>query len=335
MEYEHRDPIKFGTLTWSEIGFSWAHTFHKYDRDRWSFGLTAKVLMGHAASYVYLDHMQYFTPDDDNVYVRNINGEAAYSLPVDYASNELYNGSKIKGLGIGFDIGVSYTHTVKGHSGFKYKRLCQQRYEAYKYRIGVSLMDFGVIKFNDVARYYELDNVQGSWEQVDTLKPYYDNLEFISRDISERFYDDPDEALKANHFNMYLPATIGMQFDYHWVNNWFISSSLKLPLSFAKNQVRAPSGLMLAPRLETQVFELGVPLTLYDMKYPQVGAYMRFYNFTVGTDNLAGFLGVTNHYGFDFYFSFKINFIKNRCKRKMPRFCVDDFRFREPLAYKR
>jgi len=328
MEYEHRDPIKFGTLTWSEIGFSWAYMFKKYDRDRWSFGISAKFLMGHAGSYVYVDHLKYFTPDDDNVYVRNLNGEAGYSLPVDYASNELYSGAKVKGIGVGFDIGVSYIHTEKGHSNMKYRRLCQQRYENYKYKIGVSLMDFGYIRFNDQARKYDYDNVSGYWEQVDTLKTYYDNLEFISNDVNSRFYDSPEDALTANNFTMYLPATLGVQLDYHYVNSWYVSASLRLPINFAKSQVRAPAGMMIAPRIETSVFELGVPLTLYDMRHPMVGAYMRFYNFTVGTDNLAGFVNLTNHYGFNVYFSFKINFIKNRCKRKLPRFCVDDFRMK-------
>jgi hypothetical protein len=329
IEYEHRDPIKFGTLTWSEIGFSWAYLFKKYDRDRWSFGVTAKLLLGHAGSYVYVDNMTYFTPDDDNVYVRNMNGEAAYSLPIDYASNELNSGSKVMGTGFGFDLGISYTHTEKGHSNINYQRLCQQRFEDYKFRIGVSLMDFGYIRFNTDARKYEYDDVQGYWEQVDTLKPYYDNLDFISNDISTRFYGSPDAALADENFSMYLPATLGVQLDYHWINNWYVSSSLRLPLNYARSQVRAPGGFTLAPRIETQVFEIGMPFTLYDFRYPMVGAYMRFYNFTVGTDNLGGMINVSNHYGFDIYFSFKINFIKNRCKKKLPRFCVDDFRIRK------
>lgn len=327
-EYEHRDPMKFGTLTWTEIGFSWAYMFSKYNRDRWSIGVSAKFLMGHAGAYVYMDNLKYFTPDDDNVYVRNMNGEAAYSLPIDYATNEM-SGSKIKGYGMGFDVGVSYIHTEKGHSNMKYKRLCQQRFENYKYKVGFSLMDFGWIKFNDAARKFEYEDVSGDFLQVDTLKPYYDNLEFITQDVNSRFYENPDDALVAERFSMYLPASLGVQFDYHYVKNWYVSASMSLPVNFAKSQVRAPSNFMISPRLETQVFEVGMPFTLYDFRHPMLGAYFRFYNFTVGTDNLGGFLNLTNHYGFNVYFSFKINFIKNRCKKKLPRFCTgDDFSLR-------
>ncbi len=330
IEYEHRDPIRFGTMAWSEVGISWAYMFKKYNRDRWSLGISAKYLMGHAGSYVYLDHMTYFTPDDDNVYVRDLNGEAAYALPVEYSENT-FNGMGIYGRGMGFDIGVSYMHTEKGHSNIRYRQLCQQRYEDYKFKAGVSIMDIGWIRFSRQARKYGYHHVQGYWQQVDTLKPYYDNLEYISGDIGERFYGSTDGALEGNSFAMYLPATLGLQFDYHYVNNWYLSGSIRLPLNFAKSQVRAPAGLQVSPRLDMQELEIGLPVTLYDLRYPMLGAYLRFYNFTVGTDNLAGFLSMTNHYGFNVYFSVRISLIKGKCKRKLPRFCIDDFRFKNSI----
>lgn len=320
IEYEHRDPIKFASLTWSEIGLSWAYTFKKYDRDRWAFGVTAKILMGHAGSYVYMDHLQYFVPDDDNLYIRNVDGEAAYSLPIDYSSNEI-SGSKFKGMGLGIDLGISYTHTEKGHSNINYRRPCQQRYEEYKYKLGISLMDIGWIRFTDEARLYDYDNVGGVWEQIDTLSAYYDNLDYISSDISNRLYGDPDEALVGDKFSMFLPATLGLQFDYHYRKNWYVASLARLPLNFARSQVRIPGNLVIAPRYETRFFEIGMPLNLHDFRFPMVGAYMRLYNITIGTDNLGGFANVANHYGFDLYVSLKISLIKNQCRRKQPRFC--------------
>ena len=134
------------------------------------------------------------------------------------------------------------------------------------------------------------------------------------------------EVAYSDRFSMYLPATLGIQVDYHYLKNWYFSGAVRLPINYAKSQVRAPANIMVAPRLETMIFEIGMPVSLYDWKQPTIGAYMRFYNFTLGTDNLGGFLNMTNHYGFNVYFSFKINFIKNRCTKKLPRFCVDDSR---------
>ena len=328
VEYAHEDPIKTASLSWSEVGFSWSYMFGKYNRDHWSVGVSAKMLFGHAAYYVYLDEITYFVPDDDNLYVRNVKGETAYSLPVDYSTNKLYNGSPVKGMGMGFDIGFSYVHTERGHSDYRYKRLCQQKFDPYKYRIGVSLMDFGWIGFNDVARKYEFDNMHGEWHEIDTLQPYYSNLDYISDDVSTRLSGTADGALNADNFTMYLPFALGVQFDYHYVKNWYLSGSLRMPISYARSEVRAAASIMVAPRMETGSLEFGVPLTLHEFRQPIVGAYLRFHNITVGTDNVAGFLNLTHHYGFDFYVSLKINFLKDNCKKKVPRFCGGDYHYR-------
>ena len=89
---------------------------------------------------------------------------------------------------------------------------------------------------------------------------------------------------------------------------------------------------MIAPRMETPEFEFGIPFTLYDMKRPLLGAYMRIYNVTVGTDNLSGFLNLTDHYGYNLYFTVKINILRGKCKRKMQRFCTgDEYRYWTPF----
>ena len=324
VEYEHDDPARTASLTWSEMGVSWAYMFAKDNRHHWAFGVSAKLLFGHAAYYVYIDELDYYVPDDDNLYIRNVTGEVGYALPIDYSSNELYNGSAIKGMGMGFDVGLSYTHTRSGHSDIMYRRPCEMKFQAYKYRVGISLMDFGWIGFNDVARQYKFENNSGVWHEVDTLEPYYNNLNFISDDINSRLFNNPGDAMVSNAFDMYLPLSLGLQFDYHYRDNWYISGTMRLPIRHAKNQVQASSGLMVAPRMETQNLEFGVPFTLHEMIRPMLGAYMRFYNVTVGTDNVAGFLNLTNHYGYDIYISVKVNFVKDRCKKKRPRFCTGD-----------
>jgi hypothetical protein len=321
IEYEHQDPMRSGSINWSEVGFSWAYIYGKYDRAHWSFGVTAKMLFGHAAYYVYLDHLKYFVPDDENLYVRNVHGETAYSFPVDYDNNELYNGSVVKGVGMGFDLGLAYIHTTRGHSQKKFRMLCRQPYHEYKYRLGISLLDFGWINFKDVSRKYELDNLSGTWHRIDTLGPYYENLNFISNDINQHLCGSNDCALTDNKFNILLPMSIGAQFDYNYVKNWFISGWIRFPINYAKNQVSTSSGVMVVPRMESYAFEFGIPFTLHDFRSPMIGAYMRFYNITIGTDNAAGFLNLTDHYGYDLYLSLKINFLKGNCKRKMPRFC--------------
>lgn len=330
-EFEHLDPMRAGSISWTEIGFSWAYAVSKYDRDHWSIGVSAKMLLGHAAYYVYLEHLKYFVPDDENLYIRNVRGDVAYSFPVDYDNNELYNGSLVKGIGLGLDIGISYTHTIEGHSRSNHRKPCQGRFMDYKYRIGLSLMDFGSINFNDVARKYRLEDYDGVWHQIDTLGPYYTNLNYISNDISEHLCGGPDCAQVANRFRVVLPATLGAQFDYHIREYWYLSATARVPLNYTRNQVSSAYSLMVVPRMETHSFEFGVPVTMYNLLRPLMGAYVRLYNVTVGTDNIGGFLSLTDHFGYNVYFSVKLNILRGKCKRKMPRFCTgDEYRFRTP-----
>ncbi|MEN8224751.1 MAG: DUF5723 family protein [Bacteroidota bacterium] len=325
IEYEHRDPVKSASLSWSELGLSWAYMFAKYNRAHWSVGISAKMLIGHAAYYVYLDHLDYYVPNDDDLYVRDVTGETAYSFPIDYETNALDNGSLMKGMGMGLDFGLSYIHTERGHSNARYRSLCRQQYYGYKYRVGISLMDFGWIRYHNDARKYVFENNEGVWYQVDTLKPYYNNLNYISDDINTRLCGVPDCALESRDFMMYLPLSLGMQFDYHYMDNWYVSGSFRVPIAYARSQVRSSQGIMIVPRMESETFEFGLPFTLHEFQQPIIGAYMRFYNITIGTDNIAGFLNSTHHYGFDLYFSLKISFLKGRCKRNTSRFCMDDF----------
>ncbi|HSG68442.1 MAG TPA: DUF5723 family protein [Bacteroidales bacterium] len=329
-EYDHRDPIKTASLSWSEVGFSWAYMLKTNRLTYWSVGLSARALFGHAAYYAYIDNLKYFVPDDDNLFVNNVTGDAAYAFPIDYSTNDFLGNQLLNGMGMGFDMGVSYTHAERTQNSMKYKYLCQQRFMDYKYRIGISLMDLGWIRFNNRARHYSFEDNAGVWHQIDTLQPYYNNLDYISQDINERICGSAECALESDRFSMYLPFSLGIQADYHVKENWYVSGTMRLPINYARSQVRAPGGLMVAPRMETEDFEFGVPITLHDFKHPFAGAYLRFYNITIGTDNIAGFMNLTHHYGFDFYFSLKFSLVKDRCKKRGARFCLDDSRYQLP-----
>ena len=327
IEYDHADPIKTASMSWSELGLSYAYNFNTRARSYWAVGASARMLFGHAAYYVYLDRLRYYVPDDDNLYVNQATGDAAYAFPVDYATNDFLGNELMNGKGFAADLGVSYTYTERSHGQVKYKYLCQQRFFPYKFRIGVSLMDLGFITFNSRARHYRFEDNSGVWHQIDTLQAYYDNLDYISADINNRICGAPDCALEAEKFTMYLPFTLGLQADYHFLNAWFISVSMHLPVNYARSQVRPAGGLMVTPRYEKEVFEFGVPVTLHDFRHPLLGAYARFYNVTIGTDNLGGFVNLSHHYGFDIYVALKFSLVKDRCRKKGVRFCTDDSRY--------
>ena len=194
----------------------------------------------------------------------------------------------------------------------KVDRPCEMRYVPYDFRLGLSLLDVGILSFNTNAEVHSYDNIQYYWNRIDSLG--YDNLQYALNDISRRFYGNPEASLKAESFSMMLPAAFSAQLDYHLRDEWFLNgyAVLALPVS----PVKRPNLLYVSPRYETEKFEAGMPVSFYNFTQPRIGLYGRLYGFTVGTDKLGTFLGLNDFYGMDFYFSIRLGiplWIKGRC----------------------
>jgi hypothetical protein len=115
---------------------------------------------------------------------------------------------------------------------------------------------------------------------------------------------------------MYLPAAVCLQFDYHYYKNWFFNGTFVQGLNLSDEFVRRPTMLAFTPRFEKRRFEVSMPLSVSDMKYFRMGLAVRFWSFTIGTDNLLGSAGVGSNAGFDIYTSIKITFDKGRFRRR-------------------
>jgi len=53
-----------------------------------------------------------------------------------------------------------------------------------------------------------------------------------------------------------------------------------------------------------------MPLSFYDYTKPRLGLSARIFFLTVGTDRLLSLNGVHDYYGYDFYASIRLNFMK-------------------------
>ena len=307
-------------MAWGEIGLTYAYIFKKIYNNQFSAGITLKRLFGYSGGYMRVNNIDYVVPNDSTADIRNLDAEVGYSLPLNYYNNDFPDDGKFfKGGGFGLDIGITYQKKARGYSNRKYNKLCQQPYEDYVYRIGISIIDIGSIKFKENAQKHVYDNVSTYWEEIDTLK--YHNIHELSQTISNQFYGDPDESLKSNKISISLPAAFSFQVDYHYNKNWYINSTFIYPVKLGKISLRRPSQISITPRYEKMHYEFAVPISLYDFKQPRIGLSVRLYFLTIGTDKLGGFFGFNDFTGMDIYFSVKINFQKGFCfggKRFMP-----------------
>ncbi len=302
------------TLSWGEIGISYAYQWNRKLFSNWNFGVSLKMLYGVGGSYLHVDNVNYNISNDTTLELVDLNATLAYSIPMDYATNEFPVDPFINGKGWSFDVGIEYQRLLNRQAKYEPTTACSQKHYNYKFRVGLSLMDFGLVTFNSNAQLHNYSNISYVWEEIDTLE--YQNWEHLTNEISTRFYGDPNASLQETSFKMWLPSSLNGSFDYNFENNIYINSSFVLNLPINGNYMRKPSVFSITPRYETRNFEASIPLSLYRGKYPRVGLALRLYYFTVGSDYFTSLLGIQDFNGMDFYFSIKVNIEKGSCTRR-------------------
>ena len=319
INYVDNRPFRATGLVWGEIGLSYAYTFFARGFDVWSAGLTVKRLLGIGGMYANINQIDYVVIDDSTVNIKNLDAEMGLALPVNYNSNTVNMNPLIKGGGFGFDFGITYQRLSRYHQEPYFNTLCAQQYEDYIYRIGFGLIDVGRIKFKNNATKMLINNRSSYWENV-TSMPFNSISNFLDT-ISYKFYGDNTSAYAGNTFNIWLPSAVSVQFDYHLRKFWYINTNFIYGFPLARGSIVRPAELSLTPRYETSLFEVSLPVSIYDWRLPRVGLALRVYGITIGTDKLGGFFNFSNFTGLDFYFSIKLFFSKGNCRIKGPIHC--------------
>ena len=320
IEFDDYD-FDFNTSAWMEIGLSYAYDIYKEYDNQLTLGISVKKLWGYAGGYMATNNVNYIVIDDSTINIKNLNSQVGFALPIDYDNNDFIStGSTFRGSGVGLDIGAVFVK--KKHvsiNKWRGKRLCSQTYDDYIYRIGVSILDIGRVKYTTNAQLHSFDDVSQYWSSVDTIN--FNNINSLMGQFSEIFYGDADASLKSNSIKIGLPTAISVQADFSFQNNIYLGGMWIHPLRVNMNTLRRPAQLAIVPRYETKYFEFSLPLSLYEYRYPRVGIAARFYFFTIGTERLGTYIGLADMNGLDIYASIKLGINKGSCKSRFGGAC--------------
>ncbi|MCF8304513.1 MAG: DUF5723 family protein [Bacteroidales bacterium] len=313
IRFRNYEEFNISSLAWGEIGLSYAYRFLKNGRDRMSFGFSVKRLQAYSGFYLNSYNLDYEIPNNDSLVIYNFDGEVGYSIPIDYESNE-YNGRDnfFKGSGYAFNLGVTFQRNLNHAERRNYYHNCEKPYAPYEFRFGISLMDFGRIRFTENARKLEFDNLNTLWDDIQQVQ--YTDLDSLIDRVGEEFSMELDSLLVAEQLDIALPSTLGLQFDYRVDENFSVNTFLMQDLKIGKARVNAPSQLAVIPGYHNDFLELKLPLSLYDYEKARVGLAATFFNtLTVGTDNIGWLSGMQDFTGMDIYFSIRIGLMKGTC----------------------
>jgi hypothetical protein len=305
--YYERENYGMATMGWWELGFTYATVLARPFRNHWSAGITVNWMGGYSGAYIEGRQTDYIAYNDSILNVDYLDAELGFSLPMDYNTDVVdLNDRMLRGSGMGIDIGITYQYRDKPYMR-KYKGMYyRKKFEDYRWKIGLSVLDIGWVTFRNNAQRHSYDGVSNNHINVNHL--YYNNINDELRSTSELLYGDPNASYRDDGFRLYLPTSLSLQVDYHPEGPWFVNATFLAPLPVYDPMIKRPLMLALTPRYETTILEISLPMILYDMYYPRIGIAVRFHGLTVGSDNLGGFLGYKDFTGYDFYIAYKINF---------------------------
>jgi len=308
--------ISNAELAWAEIGINYSYVFKQKNLDYWAAGITIKDLLGYGGGYVYTENIDYVMLDRDTLIVHTINGQGGYSLPVNYQTNDYEQNPLFRGKGVGIDLGVIYQKKKRNVNDYRVEKLCAQNYVPYKYKIGVSLLDIGRVRFTQNAEKLLLENASTYWPGITSTD--FTSVRDFTNQLSNQFYGDTSQLIQGNEIKIALPTAISVQADLNYFKNWYINGTIVYPIQLSKSGLIRPVLFAVTPRYETALFEASLPITLYDWTKPRIGLSARFMGFFIGTEKVSGFFHFTDFTGLDFYFGLKISLKKGFCRRNEP-----------------
>lgn len=325
IEY-YEDGFSAAGMAWMETAFSVAKIFEDRYYTRISGGITLKYLSGASGFYLYGNELDYNMLNRSDLDILNLNATTGMSLPLGYSDNSFPDaGSFFKGRGVAFDIGFTLLQKDKNYYRRDYDRLCQQHYTTYVYRLGISLLDVGFVSFTDNAMAHIYEDGSYYWPNINSYQ--YEDMNFLMSDLSDRFFRDPGATYNGDKVTVLTPAAISLQGDYSFENNLFLNGTWIHPVVIRQSAIRRPAQVALVPRYERKHFEVAMPLSLYQYKYPRVGLSIRAYALTIGTEKLGAFTGLTDFSGMDIYFSLKLSFDKGNCPGGGRKYGCDNVQF--------
>ncbi len=296
VQYE-LEKLRMASSQFGEIKATYAYTFFKRRRDMFMAGVSVSKFfpVGGAGANVY--NADFLVDNDTLLIFDRLTADAMYTTDPQFNS----------GKGWGIDLGFTFQRML-GEAGSYFpnspKLGCRQN--PYLFKLGVSIIDLGSIKFpEDQVQFAGYDFSNFDWYRYKDADVNEDN----PLDLFAAQEGDITSGNVKKPYRMSLPTFASVQFDYNlWASRIYVNATIVQGIPAGKNTfgVRHANSLSVTPRYESYFFDLAIPFSLYEYRYPQMGISARFGPLTIGTDKLWSWITNTNLFGADIYAHLKI-----------------------------
>ncbi len=273
---------RFKSMSWGEVGISYGRILRSREYEMISAGITVNRLYGIQQSSLNVKS-GVVNVNQGSGTISEIDGRYAYTDP------------KFKsGKGWGMDLGITYKGMFDNVNKYlPHSRNGGCKVSDYRYRIGVSLLDLGYIRYNEGARYADL-------KQTDAIR------------VDDLFEGNPEVlGQEGNRYTAFLPTALSVQGDFYLADYIYLNARINQRLSFRNSfGVERSNLIAVAPRFESRWLSASIPLTLSNYTVPQAGFYLRLGFLAIGSDHILPFFRRGDIRTVDFYFNLNL-FIRN------------------------
>lgn len=292
------DRFNAAWLGWVEVGGTYGKVLRESENHYLKAAATVNLLVGMNAAYLDIRNFDYTVLDTSVMVLHNVDATFAHSSG-NSGSGAIFG---FRGLGLGTTLGLTYIHKRRT-SGYECRKIADN-VKKYNYRIGVSLMDLGLIHFfKDATKLEASTSSDRIWNGIDSANAKStDELGILLSNQINGSY-----TAESKNFSMITPTAISIQFDYAFTPRVFANASWVNRLHFAPNQIARGNQLNLSLRYEKRRWEVNGNVSLFEYQRPAMGVGFRYAFFVIGTDRLLEWINLSDVYTFDFFFGIKFN----------------------------
>lgn len=313
----------FNAMAWMQYGINYATVLKADAKHEWKAGIGINYLQGIAGAYEKNTNLNYEIPDSSTLVLTN--SSADYGL-MKYDSTKSFASSRNLNHGHGFSANIGFTYVVYRDPTL-YTSESQSTMSSYKFKIGVSLIDIGMINFNKNSRAYHIETDSSAFNVPDqTNTNGSTSLNQRLRSVASE--TDSIRTFTADHFDMALPSAISIQADWNVYKNFFLNATIIKGFNHGSRQgIVRPDTYSLTPRWETSLLEVSVPMSLiyYNRWQPRIGFAVRIGYFYFGGDAPGSLFGLNDFERTDFYAG--IHFFPMQLLRKQNYYRCPDIKF--------
>ena len=303
---------KFSFANWIETGISYAQVVGRDKKYVQKLGGSFKVLWGLNGGYIFDNGFNGDNTNGRDLILKNSSFNYAYAGPNNDKKTVSSDINALRGMGASIDFG--YIIQRKNNQNLI---ACPDMYKIneettnYRWKAGVSLLDFGAINFNQSAFSTAVSNANLNWYKYDTIF----KQDLFKIDSVFKSYLGSNQVKSSNNFWMILPAAFSIQFDYKLNDIFFLNTTFIQRLTPAKlGSLSRMNTIVFSPRFETPNLSFNLPISLIEYKDVNFGAAIRYKYLTIGSDRIAETLGFQTVYGANVYLLLKFNILSKSGK---------------------